>query len=310
VRSLDANHMISVGDEGFACNDAGPCPGAAWWCDCSSGVSSARFAAAPDVSYVTAHLYPESWGTDAAWGAWWVADHAARAHALAVPRPFVLEEFGISGKLAPQHDVYANWTATALAAGADGWHVWMTVGLNDGAKSWYGGDSLNIVCPVLGEPPVPPPSDALSCATLSAAARAIAAASSAAAARLPSAQALPAAAATSAAITVSTSGYNIAGKVSPVPFVANETRGGEADLWWDVMVPAMNPALPVSLDITYEWLGPPRNCPFVSAIDNVWCYASPPLCWEVYVNGQNISGGLVNATAPAGANVSWVYAKY
>jgi mannan endo-1,4-beta-mannosidase len=183
VRSLDANHMISVGDEGFACNDAGPCPDSAWWCDCSSGVSSARFAAAPDVSYVTAHLYPESWGTDAAWGSSWIASHAALAHAGnggAPPRPFVVEEFGISSKSAPQHSVYANWTATALSSGADGFHFWMSVGLEDGGKQWYPGDELNIVCPAPGEPPVPAPSDPQSCAVLVAAASAMAKAAAAA----------------------------------------------------------------------------------------------------------------------------------
>jgi len=180
VRSLDANHLISVGDEGFACDDAGPCPAGTWWCDCSTGVSSARFAAAPHVSYVTAHLYPESWGTDAAWGAAWIQGHAWRAHAGAAggapPRPFVVEEFGISSTLAPQHEVYANWTATALKAGADGFQVWMTVGLQDGGSSWYPGDELNIVCPAAGEPAVPPGHDAASCGVLSAAARAMAAA--------------------------------------------------------------------------------------------------------------------------------------
>jgi mannan endo-1,4-beta-mannosidase len=185
VRSLDANHMISVGDEGFACNDAGPCPGAAWWCDCSSGVSSARFAAAPDVSYVTAHLYPESWGTDAAWGASWIASHAALAHAGnggAPPRPFVVEEFGISSKLAPQHVTYANWTAAALASGADGFHFWMSVGLADGGRSWYPGDVLNVVCAAAGEPAVPAQSDPQSCGVLAAAASAMAKAAAAAAA--------------------------------------------------------------------------------------------------------------------------------
>lgn len=184
VRSLDANHMISVGDEGFACNDAGPCPDKAWWCDCSTGVSSARFAAAPDISYVTAHLYPESWGTTAEWGAEWIASHAALAHAGnggAPPRPFVVEEFGISSKAAPQHVVYKNWTQTALISGADGFQFWMSVGLEDGGHSWYPGDVLNVPCPAAGEPPVPATSDPQSCAVLSAAASAMAAAASSAA---------------------------------------------------------------------------------------------------------------------------------
>ena len=113
-----------------------------------------------------------------------------------------------------------------------------------------------------------------------------------------------------APITVTTSGYGVLGKTIVVPFVANATRDGQADVWWDVMVPAQDPSLPIWLNITYEWIPPPFNCPFVSAIDNVWCFAAPPLCWEVAVNNVTIVDGLVNATAPAGANVTWVYGKY
>ena len=174
VRSLDANHMISVGDEGFYCNEA--CASGAWWCDCSSGVSASAFAAAPHISYMTAHLYPDSWGTDWAWGAWWIANHTALAHSAPIAKPFVVEEFGIDG--ADQHDVYSNWTSTALASGADGFQFWMIVGLQDGATEWYGGaqgDALNIVCRAAGEPAVPAKSDPASCAVLSAAARAMAA---------------------------------------------------------------------------------------------------------------------------------------
>ena len=188
VRSLDPNHMISVGDEGFYCDEACGASGA-WWCDCSSGVSSSAFAAAPHVSYMTAHLYPDSWGTDWAWGAWWIANHTALAHGPDIGKPFVVEEFGIT---ADQHAVYANWTATALACGADGFQFWMVVGLEDGGSQWYGGaqgDALNIVCRRDGEPPVPSKSDPASCAVLSAAARAMLAAAAEAAAAAPAAAA-------------------------------------------------------------------------------------------------------------------------
>jgi hypothetical protein len=95
-----------------------------------------------------------------------------------------------------------------------------------------------------------------------------------------------------------------------VPFVANATRGGAADVWWDVMTYTMNASLPVWLNVTYEWIPRPFDCPFVSAIDDVWCFAAPPLCWEVYVDGVVITDGLVNATAKPGQTVSWVYQKY
>jgi mannan endo-1,4-beta-mannosidase len=171
VRSLDQVHMISVGDEGFPCLNSTLCPGYTWWCDCSTGVDTLALAALPAVSYGTAHLYPESWGTDAdaaGWGAAWIANHTRDLHDV-VGKPFVVEEFGITD-LATQKSTYDTWTATAVSNGTDGFNVWMLVGTQDGGKEWYPGDALNIVCREEGsnDPPVPSGHDGTTCALLSA----------------------------------------------------------------------------------------------------------------------------------------------
>jgi hypothetical protein len=91
---------------------------------------------------------------------------------------------------------------------------------------------------------------------------------------------------------------------------ANVSLSGSLPLTFAAL-PAGDPARgAVWLNLTYEWLPPPRAEPFLSAIDGVWCRAEPPLCWDVTVNGRAVQGGLADADAPPGANVSWVYGRY
>jgi mannan endo-1,4-beta-mannosidase len=176
IKSIDPNHMISMGDEGFYCNATSNAPGSsctpgAWWCDCSSGVDSLGLMSLPHIDYGTAHLYPENWGQTAQaqeWGTQWILNHTQQAHALAVPKPFVVEELGIDD-VTRQRGIYAAWTAAAVAGNTNGWHYWMLAGLTD-PKGWYPGDALNIYCTKAGDPALPPGHDGQTCGVLSAAA--------------------------------------------------------------------------------------------------------------------------------------------
>lgn len=82
------------------------------------------------------HLYPSSWGKDAAWGTQWIANHTAAAHALG--KPAVVGEFGVPA--GGQSAVYAEWTAAGAAAGTSGMNFWMLCGREDdssGDDGWY-----------------------------------------------------------------------------------------------------------------------------------------------------------------------------
>ncbi|HET9914614.1 MAG TPA: hypothetical protein VFQ13_22155, partial [Anaerolineales bacterium] len=71
VKSIDHNHLVSVGDEGFYC-----VPGAAHWTEnCGEGVDTIAFTRLPNIDVMSAHLYPDWWGTDAAWGTEWIKRH-------------------------------------------------------------------------------------------------------------------------------------------------------------------------------------------------------------------------------------------
>jgi hypothetical protein len=74
IKSLDSNHLVSVGDEGFYC-----LPNATHWTEnCGEGVDTVTFSQLPNIDVMSAHLYPEYWGTDAAWGTEWIKRRDAK----------------------------------------------------------------------------------------------------------------------------------------------------------------------------------------------------------------------------------------
>src|SRR5690606_35154529 len=63
VKSLDDNHMVAVGDEGFF-NGGGN----HWTYEAEGGVDHVALTALPDIDFGTYHLYPDHWGTGHRWG--------------------------------------------------------------------------------------------------------------------------------------------------------------------------------------------------------------------------------------------------
>jgi mannan endo-1,4-beta-mannosidase len=87
IKSLDANHLVSVGDEGFLDENGGH-----WAYRANDGVDHAALTALPDVDFGTFHLYPDDWQTPRGFGERWIVDHARIARRLG--KPTVLEEYG------------------------------------------------------------------------------------------------------------------------------------------------------------------------------------------------------------------------
>lgn len=90
IKSLDSNHMVTMGDEGFGPldGDDGSYPyttsaGGYVWAD-NINITSLDFA--------TFHLYPDSWGQPYSWGDLWVTTHGAGC--VAAGKPCLLEEYG------------------------------------------------------------------------------------------------------------------------------------------------------------------------------------------------------------------------
>ncbi|KAI0397364.1 glycoside hydrolase superfamily [Xylariaceae sp. FL0594] len=108
VKSLDPNHLVTLGDEGFglATGSDGSYP-----FGYSEGVDFEANLKIATLDFGTFHLYPESWGTTYDWGNTWVKAHAAACKAAG--KPCLFEEYGTTTNHCA---LESPWQKTALAA--------------------------------------------------------------------------------------------------------------------------------------------------------------------------------------------------
>jgi mannan endo-1,4-beta-mannosidase len=131
IKSIDPNHLVSVGDEGFL-NGGGD----HWTYKANDGVDHAALTALPGVDFGTFHMYPEDWGADARWADNWIIDHQRVGRELG--KPSVLEEYGVrvtrddGGKILTGLDrrlsLYQRWNELTLRRGGSAALVWMLGG--------------------------------------------------------------------------------------------------------------------------------------------------------------------------------------
>ncbi len=140
VKSSDANHLVSVGDEGFYC-----IPGATDWTEnCGEGVDTLALADLANVDVMSFHLYPDGWGKSASWGTAWIERHirdAARIHDRAM-----LGEFGLLDR-AKRNPVYKEWTDTVLRSGGSGALYWILSDKQDDGSYYPDYDGFTVYCP-------------------------------------------------------------------------------------------------------------------------------------------------------------------
>ena len=133
VKSLDSNHLVSVGDEGFLAGG-----GEHWAYQARDGVDHAALTALPSVDFGTFHLYPEEWRAPKGFADKWILDHLQLARDLG--KPTVLEEYGmkvertparlgqVSGGWETRRDQYRVWNELLLANGGNAALSWMLAG--------------------------------------------------------------------------------------------------------------------------------------------------------------------------------------
>jgi mannan endo-1,4-beta-mannosidase len=133
IKSLDSNHMVTMGDEGF-----GITGGTDYVYTNGPGLNFTDNLALPDIDFGTYHLYPDSWGEADSWGASWVDIHATVA--ATIGKPVILEEYG-----ATVHTDEASWQTEVLNTNTAGdmyWQYGDTISTgqtsNDGNTIYYG----------------------------------------------------------------------------------------------------------------------------------------------------------------------------
>lgn len=126
VRSIDPNHLIGFGDEGFFCDDdagaAGARGGGHWAYDCSQGVDARAIAQLEHIDMVGLHVYPDHWDTTVEWSEQYILDHVALA--AEVDKPVFIGELGWRGH-APRSAVFAQWLTSYFAEGGDVALYWL-----------------------------------------------------------------------------------------------------------------------------------------------------------------------------------------
>jgi len=140
IKSLDPNHMVSVGDEGFlAWDDASD-----WAYNANEGVDHEALTSLPNVDFGTFHLYPNHWGKSAEWGTKWINDHMTAAAGYG--KPVVLEEFGYQDQ--GQRDaIYQEWGQAVREGGGDGWNFWILTGIQDDDSDYPDYDGFRVMNP-------------------------------------------------------------------------------------------------------------------------------------------------------------------
>lgn len=125
IKRIDNKHLVSVGDEGFFCND----PSSSDWTEnCGEGVDTVAFTRLKNIDVMSFHLYPDSWGKTADWGTQWITAHAQAARRL--NKPVMLGEFGLKDK-SIRNTVYKQWTDAFFNAGGNGALYWILSGRQD-----------------------------------------------------------------------------------------------------------------------------------------------------------------------------------
>jgi mannan endo-1,4-beta-mannosidase len=113
VKSIDDNHLLGLGDEGWLCTGGGE---GHWAYDCSQGVDGEVIAALEDIDMVGMHLYPDHWDTSVDWSEQYIRDHGALADA--VGKPLFIGEYGWRGE-GPRSLVFEQWLRAFFESGGD-----------------------------------------------------------------------------------------------------------------------------------------------------------------------------------------------
>ncbi|WP_081785056.1 cellulase family glycosylhydrolase [Cellulomonas sp. KRMCY2] len=118
VKSVDGNHLVGLGDEGFWCEPDGE----HWTDDCSQGVDARAIAQLEDIDMVGLHLYPDHWDTTVDWSEQYVIEHVALA--ADVDKPVFIGEYGWRGD-APRSIVFHQWMSAYFEQGGDVALYWL-----------------------------------------------------------------------------------------------------------------------------------------------------------------------------------------
>lgn len=125
VRSIDKNHLIGFGGEGFLCDEPG---GDYWLTNCSAAGDPGAILALPNIDVHGIHVYPNHWNPEpphedwAEFGDWWIERHGQLANEH--DKPYYIGEYGWLER-SSRLPVFDRWLQTFHDNGGDGSHFWI-----------------------------------------------------------------------------------------------------------------------------------------------------------------------------------------
>ncbi|HZV02053.1 MAG TPA: cellulase family glycosylhydrolase, partial [Planctomycetota bacterium] len=146
LKSVDPNHLISTGEEGFDTTTSGYTSLTSYttyflvfsWFD---GTGFTQNVALPDIDWGGIHLYPNTWQwlDPVADGTNWIADHVgiARSHG----KPLVLGEYGLQSS---PHSIYKTWMDAVISSNAAGALLWEFIPASRAAQTT---EPFNVIYP-------------------------------------------------------------------------------------------------------------------------------------------------------------------
>jgi len=125
VRSIDANHLIGFGGEGFLCSEPG---GSNWITNCTKSADPVALLALDNIDIHGIHVYPNHWQPTeptSDWqdfGEWWIDEQGAVA--ADANKPYYMGEYGWVDQ-SERMLVFDDWLQHFYDVGGDGSHFWL-----------------------------------------------------------------------------------------------------------------------------------------------------------------------------------------
>ena len=141
IKSIDKQHLLSAGDEGFYCDDP---TSNDFTTNCQEGVDTLALADLPKMDAMSFHLYPDNWGKDPSFGKPWIQRHIQDGRRI--HERVLLGEFAIKDK-SIRNPLYKEWTDTILANGGGGALYWILSDKQDGGTLYPDFDQFTVYCP-------------------------------------------------------------------------------------------------------------------------------------------------------------------
>ena len=161
IRSVDSNHLIGVGDEGYFRHNlafGNNLYNGAFGVDCE------RLLGLRNIDFGTCHLYPDFVPNQPAteFGSSWIRDHIEAGQRA--NKPMLIEEYGLKiDATGPSRDtVFETWLQTVTASGGAGALLWMIAGQGSDMKRYpdydhytvYSAEDVPSVCAFARTAPV------------------------------------------------------------------------------------------------------------------------------------------------------------